>query len=494
MGTRHDRRRNKNVGGARYGGIMVKAKTVYMCAECGNTFPKWAGQCRVCGEWGTLQEFHEPSGKGSAFGSGSPLGGGAGRAPAPIVPELPAQAITEVDVDSADASGSGIGELDRVLGGGIVPGAVILLAGEPGIGKSTLLLEVASRFAARGEKPALYITGEESVSQVRLRGERIAASESNLLLAGENDLARVLGQVQAVEPGLLILDSVQTISSANVEGAAGGVSQVRAVTSGIIQEAKTRNMPVLLVGHVTKSGGIAGPRVLEHLVDVVCYFEGERHSSLRMLRSVKNRYGPTDEVGCFQIGEAGITELPDPSGLFLSETAEPVPGTCVTVTLEGHRPMPTEIQALVAPGGPSPRRTTVGMDGARTAMILAVLQARMRVDLRSCDVYVSTVGGARTSEPAVDLAVALAVLSAAWNREPVSRMVAFGEVGLTGEVRGAVGVQRRLQEAARLGFQTAIVPQKGSAELRVPEGMQVYPVTTIAEAAGISLPRRETAD
>jgi DNA repair protein radA len=379
-----------------------------------------------------------------------------------------------------------------VLGGGIVPGAVILLAGEPGVGKSTLLLTVAANAARQakltGAGSVLYITGEESASQVRLRAARIDALADNLLLAAETELGAVLGQVEQANPALLIVDSVQTIASADVEGSAGGTSQVRAVAAAIIALAKERNIPVLLVGHVTKDGGIAGPRVLEHLVDVVCQFEGERHARLRLLRAVKNRYGPTDEVGCFELGERGIVELADPSGLFLSQARSEVPGTCATVTLEGRRPMAIEIQALVASThAGSPRRTTSGLDYSRTAMALAVLQARMKVDTSSSDVYVSTVGGAKAIEPAADLALAIAVVSAARNLPTPPGLVAFGEVGLTGELRATVGVQRRLAEAARLGFDRAIVPLAGSAELRPIKGMKVLPVAHLAQAVGAAL-------
>lgn len=466
----------------------AKAHTAYVCTECGWSSPKWLGQCRECRAWGTLEEFVESA----AGGIGSP-----GRVPmaaAPIRPAVAARPIAEVSAEEARARPTGVGELDRVLGGGVVPGAVVLLAGEPGVGKSTLLLDVAAKAAAasreRGQGPVLYVTGEESASQVRLRAERIDAIDPALLLAAETELGALLGHVQATAPSLLIVDSIQTIASAQVEGGAGGITQVRAVTSALIQVAKERAVPVLLVGHVTKDGGIAGPRVLEHLVDVVCQFEGDRHARLRLLRAVKNRYGPTDEVGCFDLGERGIVGLADPSGLFLSAARSEVPGTCATVTLEGRRPMPVEIQALVAgTAAGSPRRTTSGVDHSRVAMALAVLAARLRVDTSTTDVYVSTVGGARAVEPATDLAVAIAVVSAAQNLPTPPGLVAFGEVGLTGEVRATVGVQRRLAEAARLGFDRAIVPLAGSKELRGVDGMRVLPVTHLSEAIGAALPR-----
>ncbi len=324
--------------------------------------------------------------------------------------ERPAIPIGEVDVRRAVARPTGVPEFDRVLGGGIVPGAVVLVAGEPGIGKSTLLLDVAARAARsgeHGERRVLYVSGEESAAQVRTRAERIEAMARTLYLAGETDLATVLGQIDAVDPELVVVDSVQTISSAEVEGSAGNVSQVREVAASLIQVAKARGIAVLLVGHVTKDGSIAGPRVLEHLVDVVVQFEGDRHSRLRLVRAVKNRYGPTDEVGCFDLSDIGIVGLTDPSGLFLSGRTTEVAGTCVTVTLEGRRPLVAEVQALVAKSTlATPRRATSGLDAARVAMILAVLDKRANAPIGGSDVYVSTVGGVRLTEPAADLAIA----------------------------------------------------------------------------------------
>jgi DNA repair protein RadA/Sms len=299
----------------------------------------------------------------------------------------PALRIGQVDVEHAAARSTGVSELDRVLGGGLVPGAVVLVAGEPGIGKFTLLLDVAAR-AARGAQTVLYVSGEESAAQVRMRAERIEAMAATLFLAAETDLATVLGQLEAVQPDLVIVDSVQTIASAQVEGAAGNVSQVREVAASLIQAAKSRGVAVLLVGHVTKDGSIAGPRTLEHLVDVVVQFEGDRHSRLRLVRAVKNRYGPTDEVGCFDLSDVGIVGLADPNGLFLSHPAVSVAGTCVTVTLEGRRPLVAEVQALIAPSNlPSPRRATHGLDASRVAMIMAVLERRARIPIGARDAY-----------------------------------------------------------------------------------------------------------
>lgn len=460
---------------------MAKDKTQYRCSECGAVTAKWAGQCRQCQAWGTIDEVGAPS-------PGSVL---------PSAPVSPARPIGAIDGEQARHRPTGVSEYDRVLGGGIVPGAVVLLAGEPGVGKSTLLLDVAARAARQAREshagPVLYITGEESASQVKARATRIGAIDDHLLLADDTDLSIALGHVEAAKPSLLIVDSVQTLQSAQVEGGAGGVAQVRAVASALIRTAKTHHLPVIVVGHVTKDGGIAGPRVLEHLVDVVCQFEGERHGRLRLLRAVKNRYGPTDEVGCFELIESGIRGLPDPSGLFLSQLPQAVPGSCVTVSMEGRRPLPTEIQALVAPShSGSPRRTTSGVDHSRVAMILAVLQARLGVDTSSMDVYVSTVGGARTAESAVDLSTAIAIVSAAKNQAVRSGLIAIGEVSLTGEIRASTGVQQRIQEAARLGMTTAIVPALGSEDLRPIDGMIVLPVSDLATALRVALPQEHS--
>lgn len=440
----------------------------YRCAECGHGVGKWVGRCPECQAWGTLAE----------------VGAAPARAVAAGPVSAPALPISEVDVEAARARPTGVAELDRVLGGGLVPGAVILLAGEPGVGKSTLLLEVAAAVAAtRTATPAgrtLYVTGEESAAQVRLRAGRIGALRPELFLAAETDLAAVLGHIDAVAPTLLVLDSVQTVSCAEIDGAAGGVAQVREVAAALIRVAKERDIATVLVGHVTKDGSIAGPRVLEHLVDVVLHFEGDRHSQLRLVRAVKNRYGPSDEIGCFELHDEGISGLPDPSGLFLSRRSDPIAGTCVTVTIEGRRPLVAEVQALVATSSlPSPRRATSGLDAARVAMALAVLERRGRLRLGASDVYTATVGGVRLTEPASDLAILLAVASATADVPLPPDLVAVGEVGLAGDVRRVSGVARRLAEAARLGFTRALVPPGVGAG---PEGMSVREVSDVRDA------------
>ncbi|WP_261624210.1 DNA repair protein RadA [Nesterenkonia marinintestina] len=457
-------------------GSRAKSKPTFECGECGWQTVKWVGRCPECQSWGTVEE------KGQAVA----------RTTAASSLTTPAQVIAEVDASQAEFRATSVGELDRVLGGGLVPGAVILMAGEPGVGKSTLLLQVAAAAAkTRPAEPVLYLTGEESASQVKKRAERIDAVADSLYLASETDLGQALGQIETVGPQLTIMDSVQTLSSSEVDGAAGGVTQIREVTASMIEAAKRRNMTTILVGHVTKDGSIAGPRMLEHLVDVVCQFEGDRHSRLRLLRAVKNRYGPTDDVGCFDLTEDGLESLADPSGLFVSALTERVPGTCITITLEGRRPLTAEVQALVAESQASqPRRAVSGLDSARVSMLLAVLQRRAKLaTLMKSETYVATVGGVRIAEPAADLSIALAVGSAALEKPLPNRFVAFGEVGLAGEVRQVPGLRQRLQEAHRLGFTHAIIPRAsgGGQQDVVPEGMRVREVGSLQEAMALVL-------
>jgi len=445
--------------------VVKKTGTVHRCAECGYEAAKWVGRCPECHAWGTLEE------RGSAKPAIARVAAGA--------PSAPARPIAEVDVEAARAKATGVSELDRVLGGGLVPGAVVLLAGEPGVGKSTLLLEVAYQWAATAGR-SLYVTGEESAGQVRLRAERTGNVHGEMFLAAESDLSAILGHVDAVKPGVLIVDSVQTMASPQVEGSPGGVTQVRAVTAGLVALAKERGLPVVLVGHVTKDGSVAGPRVLEHLVDVVLQFEGDKHSTLRMVRGIKNRFGAADEIGCFELTEGGIVGVPDPSGLFLSRTAEPVPGTAITVAMEGKRPLLGEVQALVSSTGmPQPRRAVSGLDSARVAMVLAVMEKRGRMKLGDKDVYVATVGGMKITEPAIDLALVLALTSSLHEVALSPRLVAVGEVGLAGEVRRVPNVARRLAEASRLGFTHALVPPDSG---KLPDGIRVLEVPDVASA------------
>jgi len=447
------------------------SKPAFRCNECGTATTKWVGRCPECQAWGSIAESG-PAPRASV------------RAGAVTTPARP---IAELDPDEARPRPTGVAELDRVLGGGLVPGSVVLLAGEPGVGKSTLLLDVAHRYASHDGPPALIVTGEESAAQVRLRAERTGSVHPNLFLAAENDLGALLGHVEAVSPGLLVVDSVQTISTEASDGAAGGVPQIRAVAAALISVAKQRGMATVLVGHVTKDGGIAGPRVLEHLVDVVLHFEGDRHSSLRLVRATKNRYGAADEVGCFEMREDGMVGLPDPSGLFLSDRSAAVAGTCVTVTLEGRRPLVTEVQTLTSrtPPGMTPRRAVSSIEPSRVAMLLAVLQRYdKRLPYADSDVYASTVGGMAACEPAADLAIALALASAMRDSPIAPAVCAVGEVSLSGDVRRVPGLDRRLAEAARLGFTTALVPfgHKGEAVSSASAGIHTLPVQTVHDA------------
>lgn len=438
----------------------------FRCVECGWTSQKWVGRCGECQAWGTVEELGAP--KKLSLQAG------------PI--SANATAIGEVDLSAAQARPTGVSELDRVLGGGLVPGAAILLAGEPGVGKSTLLLSVAAE-SAKKSIPVLYLSGEESASQVRLRAERIKAIDPQLFLASETDLGAVISHIDSVKPELLIIDSIQTIGSGTVDGAPGGVTQVREVAGALIRICKERDITLLLVGHVTKDGSIAGPRLLEHIVDVVLQFEGERHSRLRLIRAVKNRFGASDEVGCFDLSDSGIESVLDPTGLFTSRHAEPVPGTCVTVTLEGRRPLLAEIQALVSAGRENDygnaRRVVSGLDSPRTSMTLAVLELRAHIRVGGRDVYAATVGGMKMTEPAADLALALAVASAAKGLALPSDLVAIGEVGLAGEIRKVSGVSRRLNEAHRLGFKRALVP--AGSEVKI-DGMEIVEVSRLDQA------------
>src|SRR4051794_8285988 len=362
---------------------MPKVTAVFRCDECGNEVAKWLGRCPECQAWGPSPEV------GARAGSTATAG--------PV--SAPARPIAQIAAEGAAHRPTGIAELDRVLGGGLVPGSVVLLAGEPGVGKSTLLIAAAAQVASEGRR-CLVITGEESAAQVRLRAGRVGALADELYLAAETDLSAVLGHVETVKPDVLIVDSVQTIGSAGIEGTPGGVTQVREVAAALTRVAKERGIATVLVGHVTKDGSIAGPRLLEHLVDVVLHFEGDRHSTLRLVRAVKNRYGAADEIGCFQMTEAGIEGLTDPSGLFLSRAGRTVPGTCVTVTVEGRRPLLAEVQALVSPASEkSPRRVTSGLDSQRVAMVLAVAEKRAGTPIGGKDVHTATVGGMRVTDP-----------------------------------------------------------------------------------------------
>jgi DNA repair protein RadA/Sms len=445
---------------------VAKARSQYHCSECRHVTAKWVGRCLECGAWGSVDEVAVLSAvRGSTRGV--------------VGPSSAAIPISSVEPDGTRHCPTGIGELDRVLGGGVVPGSVTLLAGDPGVGKSTLLLKVVHQWAAAGRR-ALYISGEESRGQIRMRADRTGCNHDELYLAAESDLHAVLGHIEAVQPTLVVVDSVQTMSSADTDGVAGGVTQVRAVTTALTAAAKSTGVPLILIGHVTKDGAIAGPRSLEHLVDVVLHFEGDRNSLLRMVRGVKNRFGAADEVGCFLLQDNGIEGVTDPSGLFLDQRPQPVAGTAITVTLDGKRPLVGEIQALLAtPSGGSPRRAVSGIDHARAAMIAAVLEKHARLKIAVNDVYLSTVGGMRLTDPSSDLAVAVALASAYVDLPLPATAVMIGEVGLAGDLRRVNGMERRLAEAARQGFTTALIPSGCDA---VPPGLTTLQAPTIVAA------------
>lgn len=471
---------------------MAKTSSQFVCSECGWSGPKWLGRCPECGQWGTIEEFHEARPSAS---SRTAAPGRTSRTLSHAVPDSAAKPITEISTENISRIDTGFTEFNRVLGGGIVPGSVTLIAGEPGIGKSTLLLETAGNVArlsaAQPERnTVLYISGEESQAQVRMRASRIGAVEPNLLLAATTDLSTALGLIEQCKPALAIVDSAQTIVSQEVDGISGGSTQVREVASALIDTAKTLDIPVLLVGHVTKDGSIAGPRTLEHLVDVVCQFEGDTETALRMLRAVKNRFGPTDEVGCFDMSGEGIEEVTDPSGLFLSSSnsadPSPVEGTCVTFMLDGHRSLPIEVQSLVTKSVlPTPRRAANGVDANRIAMLVAVLYRHGNVNLLANDLYISTIAGGQAREPGCDLAIVGALASASKSKAISRTTCAIGEISLTGQVRPVPRLEYRLREAARLGFTTAVVPTLRR-EIAIP-GLSIVQVDTLQDALGAML-------
>ncbi|QXC59249.1 DNA repair protein RadA [Aquihabitans sp. G128] len=443
---------------------MAKVRSVFRCSECGASEPKWTGRCNGCEAWGTLVEETD----GPAVGRVSLL--------APTSAPIP---IAEVDPTEFVARPTGVGELDRVLGGGLVPGSVTLLGGEPGIGKSTVLLQAAAEVASSGRK-VLYVSGEESPQQIRLRAERLGALHPRLWLAAEIGIAQVVGAIDQVQPDLVVIDSIQTLVNPDLTSAPGSVGQVRECSHRLVQEAKARGCAIVLVGHVTKDGNLAGPRVLEHVVDTVLAFEGDRHHALRLLRVVKHRFGSTQELGLFEMTEKGLIGVPDPSGLFLADRRVGIAGSVVVPTIEGHRPLLVELQVLAASSNlPSPRRSATGLDNGRLSLLLAVLEQRVGVSTTKHDVYALAVGGVKVVEPGVDLALGLAIVSSLTGVPVPGDLVACGEVGLGGELRQVAHTPRRLSEAARLGFHRAVVPISAPA---APAGVQEIRVGTLAEA------------
>ncbi len=456
---------------------MARLRVVYRCTECGATEAKWGGRCSSCAAWNTLsEELEQPVGRGSA-GRGS-VGSASAPAMAPML-------IGEISTTAAGPRPTGVAELDRVLGGGLVPGSVTLLGGEPGVGKSTLLLQVLAATAGR----ALYVSAEESAQQVRMRADRLDAVRDDLWLLAENSLPRIVAALDDLAPELLVVDSIQTIADPEVASAPGTVVQVRECAHRLVQEAKLRGVAVVLVGHVTKDGGLAGPRVLEHVVDTVLTFEGDRHHALRLLRAVKHRFGPTDELGLFEMRECGMQGVPDASRMFLADRHAGIAGSIVVPIVEGHRPLLVELQALVSSTNlAQPRRSAQGLDQGRLSMLLAVLERRARLSLANHDVFTSVVGGIRLNEPGADLAICLAVSSALLDRPLPEGLAACGEIGLGGEVRQVGHLTRRLAEAARLGQTTMLCPRSAPDG---PSGLAIRRVGTLDEAlAAAGLHRR----
>ena len=472
-------------------------KTIYTCSECGGTSPKWLGKCPHCEAWNTLEESVAESAAATRHRF------------SPLTKTAAVATLAEIDAGDVARSPTGQGELDRALGGGIVPGGVVLIGGDPGIGKSTLLLQAVDTLSAQpapgrsqaGSTPsggglpngnpggrqffkALYVTGEESGAQVALRARRLGLDGSRVRVLAEIHLERILAAIEAEAPDFCVIDSIQTLYSEQLTSAPGSVAQVRECAAQLTRTAKARGCAMVLVGHVTKDGTLAGPRVLEHIVDTVLYFEGDTHSSFRLVRAIKNRFGAVNEIGVFAMTERGLKGVANPSAIFLSTHGEPVPGSCVLVTLEGTRPLLVEVQALVDSGGPSPRRLSVGLDRDRLAMLLAVLHRHAGVACMDQDVFVNAVGGVRISEPAADLAVLLAIQSSLRGRALPRGFIAFGEVGLAGEVRPAPRGQERLKEAAKLGFSVAVVPRANAPKKPI-EGLTIHAVERVEEAIAV---------
>ncbi len=453
----------------------MAAKTSYTCRDCGGTSAKWLGKCPACGAWNTLDEtVNEPAGGKQASRFESLAGAAAAR--------QMVTTLSEIEATDVERTPTGQEELDRVLGGGIVAGGVVLIGGDPGIGKSTLLLQALDSMS--GRMKVLYVTGEESGAQVALRARRLGLPGTAVRVLAEIQLERIAAALDSERPALCVVDSIQTVYSDQLSSAPGSVAQVRECAAQLTRLAKTSGCAIVLVGHVTKEGALAGPRVLEHIVDTVLYFEGDTHSSFRLVRAIKNRFGAVNEIGVFAMTEKGLKGVSNPSAIFLSTHGEPVPGSCVMVTLEGTRPLLVELQALVDSGGPSPRRLSVGLDRDRLAMLLAVLHRHAGVACMDQDVFVNAVGGVRIGEPAADLAVLLAIQSSLRGKPLPRGFIAFGEVGLAGEVRPAPRGQERLKEAAKLGFSVAMVP-KANAPKKPIEGLTVHAVERIEEAIDV---------
>lgn len=446
----------------------MKAKTLFYCTECGNETPKWAGRCNVCGAWNSIVEQPEekkPAGKGRLLAN---------------MRTVKAESIIDLSSDEEIRFSTGMGELDRVLGGGAVKGSLVLVGGAPGIGKSTLMLQICKKLGQQFR--VLYISGEESVHQLKLRAKRLQVESENLYVLSETNLGDVLECVNQEQPEVLIVDSIQTLYNEELNSPAGSVGQVKDCTMKLMQLAKEGNITVFVIGHVNKDGFIAGPKVLEHMVDCVLYFEGEQHMAYRILRAAKNRFGATNEIGVFEMLDCGLREVENPSEMLLSGRPEDAPGSCVTCVMEGARPVLAEVQALVAPTNANyPRRTCNGLDSNRASMLLAVLEKRGRLRMSQCDAFFNIIGGLTLDEPAADLATLVAIASSYLDKPVPAKLAAIGEVGLSGEVRSVSHAPQRLSEVHRLGFTKCIVPVQQGDMLRAPDGLQLIPVKNIGQ-------------
>lgn len=453
---------------------MAKAKTVFFCTACGNEIPKWQGRCPACGAWNTIEEHIEKS---------SPVG----RAkPAPVGASRKAQRLQDVSSDDEMRFSTGMGELDRVLGGGAVAGSLVLVGGAPGIGKSTLLLQICNSLCAGRE--VLYVSGEESEKQLKLRAQRIGVAPNSLYILSETRLSDILDAIETLHPDILIVDSIQTMYHEDNESSPGSVSQVKDCTMSLMHLSKSQGITVFVVGHINKDGAIAGPKVLEHMVDCVLNFEGDSNSSYRLLRATKNRFGSTNEIGVFEMVDSGLVEVPNPSQMLLEGRPEDASGTCVACVMEGTRPMLAEVQALVSKTTFNvPRRTADGFDYNRAVLLMAVAEKRAGMKLNAFDAYMNVIGGLRLDEPGADLPVVLAIASSYRDKPIASSLVAIGEVGLTGEIRAVSHMNQRLGEVARLGFKFCIIPKNSSEKLEIPGGLTVYRVRNLREAIETAL-------
>ena len=456
---------------------MPKTKTSYVCTQCGAVQPKWMGKCPDCGSWNTLiEQVEEPVSRFSAAAGG-------GRSPASVAQ---ASSLEEIDSSEEQRYLTGMGELNRVLGGGIVPGSVVLLSGDPGIGKSTLLLQICQTISSGAR--ILYVSGEESLRQIKLRAARLGVTTQNLALSSTTDIEAVVELIRREKPDIVMVDSIQTMNLSALNSSSGSVTQVRECTQLLINLAKSMEVPVFIVGHVNKDGAIAGPKVLEHMVDAVLYFEGERNLSYRILRAIKNRYGSTNEIGVFEMGDSGLDEVSNPSQAMLEGRPENVSGTCVACVIEGSRPILAEVQALVSKSGyHSPRRMATGFDYNRLALLLAVLEKRCGYFFGTLDAYINVVGGLRLDEPAADLPVALALVSNLTDKPIPEDLIAFGEVGLAGELRAVNRVQMRIKEARRLGFKRCLLPKSSLSAINFDPGIELIGVSSLSQALSAAL-------